>query len=40
MIDEDTYGMIPSAKIESCENAPPVNKFIMPKMPPSPDCSK
>ncbi len=34
MIDAVTYGMIPSAKTENCESAPPENRFSRLKIPP------
>ena len=37
MIDAVTYGMIPSAKSENCESAPPENRFSRPRtLPPWP----
>ena len=38
MIDAVTYGMIPSAKSENCESAPPENRFSRPRIePPLPE---
>ena len=34
MIDAVTYGMIPSAKIENCESAPPEKRFSRPRIVP------
>ena len=34
MIDAVTYGMIPSAKSENCDSAPPENRLSRLKMPP------
>ena len=34
MIDAVTYGMIPSAKSENCDSAPPEKRFSRLKMPP------
>jgi hypothetical protein len=34
MIDAEMYGMIPSAKIEKRDSAPPENTFSNPRMPP------
>ena len=33
-IEAEMYGMIPSAKIDECENAPPENMSRRPKTPP------
>ena len=35
MIEAVTYGMIPSAKIEKRESAPPLNRLSRPRTPPS-----
>ena len=38
MIDAVTYGMIPSAKSENCDRAPPEKRFSSPRMePPLPE---
>ena len=34
MIDAEMYGMMPSAKIEKRDSAPPENMLNMPRMPP------
>ena len=34
MMEADTYGMMPSAKIESCSRAPPENRLKRPSRPP------
>ena len=34
MIDAEMYGMIPSAKIEKRDSAPPENTFSRPRIPP------
>jgi hypothetical protein len=34
MIEAETYGMMPKAKIESCSSAPPVNMLNMPRKAP------
>jgi hypothetical protein len=36
MMLADTYGMMPSAKIDRCSSAPPENKLNMPRN--VPDC--
>jgi hypothetical protein len=37
MMEDETYGMIPRAKIESCSNAPPEKKLRRPRR--FPDCT-
>jgi hypothetical protein len=34
MMEEVMYGMMPSAKTESCSKAPPLNRFTNPRRPP------
>jgi len=35
MIDAEMYGMIPSAKMESCSSAPPEKRLNSPSRPPA-----
>ena len=39
MIDAEMYGMIPSAKIEKRDSAPPENTLNRPRMPPCCDLN-
>ena len=34
MMEAETYGMMPSAKMESCSSAPPENRLKSPSRPP------